>query len=295
MMLTWHCPARSLCAPLSRAQAPYKVKLGVLYSAMGLLGVLFGLTVVRLIIFTVLWVVTGRSLWLLPNLYSDDVPISHILSPLWAEDAPVAGKGGVAAAPPSLARRLAVAAGAAALVHALYRATPDGKGVVSNLKGANKSILEMLNLHEPPKSIGGGGGENATAAVSVAAPGGLGGLGGMGGMGGMGGGSAVPPTAATAAAQALQRGAAGPAGGAAAAAAREEALAEALRNLAPIPDDPDLEEEGPSAAKEAAKEEGEKEAHEAAQGGEGETKAPAAAHEAQEAHAAGEAETEAEL
>ncbi len=272
------------------AQAPYKVKLGVLYSAMGLLGVLFGLTVVRLIIFTVLWVVTGRSLWLLPNLYSDDVPISHILSPLWAEDVPPPGKGGVAPAPPSLARRLAVAAGAAALVHALYRATPDGKGVVSNLKGANKSILEMLNLHEPPKSIGGSGGENATAAVSVAAPGGLGGLGGLGGMGG---GSAVPPTAATAAAQALQRGTAGPAGGAAAAAAREEALAEALRNLAPIPDDPDLEEEGPPAAKEEAQEEGEKEAQQAAaQGEEADTEAPEAAEEVQ---AAGEAETEAEL
>jgi hypothetical protein len=267
------------------------VKLGVLYSAMGLLGVLFGITVVRLIIFTVLWVVTGRSLWLLPNLYSDDVPISHILSPLWAEDAPPPGK--AAATPPSLARRLAVAAGAAALVHALYRATPDGKGVVNNLKGANKSILEMLNLHEPPKSISGGGGDNATAAVSVA-PSSLGGLGGMGG----GSASAVPPTAATAAAQALQRGAAGPAG---VAAAREEALAEALRNLAPIPDDPDLEEEGPPAVATQEKAEGAEEGAADAEGAEGaaegaaEGEAAAAAPEAEEAQAAGEAETEAEL
>jgi hypothetical protein len=219
------------------------VKLGVLYSAMGLLGVLFFLTVARLIVFTALWVSLGRSVWLLPNLYSDDVPISGILSPFIAEDKPKAKAGDDpnAVTSPPLIKRLAVAAAAALLLHALYRATPDGKGVVSNLKGANKSILEMLNLHDGPKSIAGGGGENATAAAVHAGPG----LSASGA-------PVPPPTAATVAAAALQRGASGPTGLREREAAAKAAAEERLRNLAPIPEEEEVAEEGEGGAAAAA-------------------------------------------
>jgi hypothetical protein len=196
------------------------VKLGVLYSAMGLLSLLFVISVVRLVLFTLTWVATGRSVWLLPNLYSDDIPVSQILSPVWGEEKPRGD-----AQPPSLARRLLVAAGAAALCMTLYRAAPEGEGVVGNLKGANKSILEMLNLHEAPKSIGAGGPANGTAAATSPPP---------------------PLNAATAAAQALARGAAGPAG--VRPAAPEPLDASKLSNLAPIPEDEDEEEAAKAAA-----------------------------------------------
>ena len=248
------------------------MKLGVLYSAMGLLSLLFVISVVRLVLFTLTWVATGRSVWLLPNLYSDDIPVSQILSPVWGEEKPRGD-----AQPPSLARRLAVAAGAAALCLTLYRAAPEGEGVVGNLKGANKSILEMLNLHEAPKSIGAGGPANGTAAATAPPP---------------------PLNAATAAAQALARGAAGPAG--VRPAAPEPLDASKLSNLAPIPEDEDEEEAKAAAAAQAAKAAGAADA--AADVGHAEApehaaaEAPAAAPEHAE-HAAPEAaaETAAEL
>lgn len=235
--------------------APYKVKLGVLYSAMGLLILLFVVSVVRVLIFTAMWVATGRSIWLLPNLYSDDVPVSQILRPFLGEEE---RKGDA----PSLARRLLVAAGAGAMVLTLYRAAPEGEGVVGNLKGANKSILEMLNLHEAPRSLGAGAPpSNETAAAKQ-----------------------PPPTlnAATMVEQALKGGQAGPAG--VRAAAPEPLDASKLSNLAPIPEDED---EVAAAAVLAA-------AHAA---GEAEAEQPAAAEEAAAAPApaAAAAETAAEL
>jgi len=257
-------PAVLLCS-----QAPYKVKLGVLYSAMGLLSVLFVVSVVRVALFTALWVATGRSVWLLPNLYSDDVPIGRILSPLWGEDKPRGD-----AQPPSLARRLAVAAGAGALIYSLYRAAPEGEGVVGNLKGANKSILEMLNLHEAPKSIGAGGGSNSTAAAQAPPP---------------------PLNAATAAQQAVARGAAGPAG--VRPSATEPLDPSKLSNLAPIPEDEDEEEAAaaPEAAAPAAAAPHAAEAEAAPAEPQAEPPAEAAQQEAPQAEAEQAAETAAEL
>ena len=258
-------PAVLLCS-----QAPYKVKLGVLYSAMGLLSVLFVVSVVRVALFTALWVATGRSVWLLPNLYSDDVPIGRILSPLWGEDKPRGD-----AQPPSLARRLAVAAGAGALIYSLYRAAPEGEGVVGNLKGANKSILEMLNLHEAPKSIGAGGGSNSTAAAQAPPP---------------------PLNAATAAQQAVARGAAGPAG--VRPSATEPLDPSKLSNLAPIPEDEDEEEAAAQAAAAAPAVAAPEAAHAEAAPAEqqAEEAAPAAEQEAPQAEQAEQAaETAAEL
>jgi hypothetical protein len=249
--------------------APYKVKLAVLYGAMGLLGILFALSVLRLAIFTAIWVLTGRSIWLLPNLYSDDVPIGAILSPVWGEDKPKSGAG------PPLLRRLAVAGATAALVMALYRATPEGKGVVNNLKGANKSILEMLNLHEAPKSIGAGAGGGG-----VVMAGGAGGAAAGAGAGGAAAGATTlpPPNAATAAAQAVARGVAGPAG---TRQAEEELMKARLANVAPIPDDPDAEEALPAPPADAAAE------AQPAEAAAADAAADAAAEEAEAAAAAG--------
>ena len=240
------------------------MKLGVLYSAMGLLSLLFVVSVVRVALFTALWVATGRSVWLLPNLYSDDVPIGRILSPMWGEDKPRGD-----AQPPSLARRLAVAAGAGALIYSLYRAAPEGEGVVGNLKGANKSILEMLNLHEAPKSIGAGGAaSNSTAAATAPPP---------------------PLNAATAAQQAVARGAAGPAG---VRSTTEPLDASKLSNLAPIPEDEDEEEAAAQAAAAAHAEAAHAEAA-PAEAAPAEEAAPAAEQEVPQAEQA--AETAAEL
>ena len=236
--------------------APYLVKLGVLYTAMALLALLFFLSVLRLAIFIACWIALGRALWLLPNLYSDDVPITAILRPLWGEE-----KGKPGDATPGLAKRLSVCAVVLGTAYSLYCAAPDSEGLASNLKGANQSLLEMLNLHEAPKSIAATGNTTGVMAARPAMPSFLTGQ------------PPPPPTAATAAAAAIARGAAGPAG--VAKDPTEPLDAEKLANLAPIPEECELEDEceGPSAP--AAQEER----------GAGEAEAPAAEAAAAEAPA----------
>lgn len=45
----------------------------LVYFLMGLLGLLLGLISVRYVLFGIVWVITGHSFWLLPNLLSDEV------------------------------------------------------------------------------------------------------------------------------------------------------------------------------------------------------------------------------
>jgi hypothetical protein len=235
--------------------APYKVKLGVVYTAMGLLALLFALTVLRLVLFVLIWIPTGRSVWLLPNLYAEDIPITHILTPLIQETPkakPVAKRleasgTAAAAAPqteeeedgPSLVSRLQVALAVCLACYGAYLALPEGTGVVSTAVGTSNSILEMLNLHDAgAKRLSEGDGSSSGVAAWGAsgssdpsdlsnlkptlAP------------------QAPPMTAAeAAAAAALKGGRVGPAGVKSADAAL---TAEQLSRLAPIPEDEEDEE-----------------------------------------------------
>ena len=49
---------------------------------------MFVVSVVRVLVFIVIWIAAGRRVWLVPHLFSDEVPISHILSPWVEEDKP---------------------------------------------------------------------------------------------------------------------------------------------------------------------------------------------------------------
>ena len=246
--------------------APYKVKVGVVYTAMGLLALLFALTVLRLVLFVFIWIPTGRSVWLLPNLYAEDIPITHIFTPLIQETPkakPAAAKkleaaappGGAAGAPPpteeeeegpSLVSRLQVALAVCLASYAAYCALPEGTGVVSTAVGTSNSILEMLNLHDAgAKRLGNGsssGGSGLTAwgdnqPVNAS---------GLSNLKPTLAPQAPPMTAAeAAAAAALKGGRVGPAGVKPADAAL---TAEQLSRLAPIPEDEDVEGEEAAAA-----------------------------------------------
>ncbi|KAK3286715.1 hypothetical protein CYMTET_5743, partial [Cymbomonas tetramitiformis] len=52
--------------------SPHWLKLGVLYTCLTLLSLIFFIAVVRGIIFVIVWVVLGRHFWVLPNLFSDE-------------------------------------------------------------------------------------------------------------------------------------------------------------------------------------------------------------------------------
>jgi len=204
-------------------------------------------------------VALGRSIWLLPNLYSEEIPITQILTP-WVEETKPKG----AAQPPSLAARLAVALTVALTCVGLYRTVPEGTGVVSSMSSVNKGVLEMLNLHEgAAKSIGPGG--NATGLV--------------------GSPTVVTSAEQAAAAAAIKAGRAGPAG---VPAQPVELTPEQIELLAPIPEDEEAAAEGGEGA--------EGEAGQAAAGGEAAGAEEAGVEEtAAAAEAAAAAESAAEL
>ncbi|KAJ3075266.1 Translocation protein S62 [Podochytrium sp. JEL0797] len=74
---------------------PSFMRQGVYYLslvALGLLGVFFAIAIVRLIIWVVLKVGTGRGGWLFPNLFAD-VGVIESFIPTWEWDEPKGGKG----------------------------------------------------------------------------------------------------------------------------------------------------------------------------------------------------------
>ncbi|RKP03786.1 hypothetical protein CXG81DRAFT_9079 [Caulochytrium protostelioides] len=79
---------------------PASLRLGVYYLSLGLLGVIglfFLLTIVRLIIYLALLLVTGQHGWLFPNLFAD-VGIVDSFIPTWGWDVPSAKKSRAAGA-----------------------------------------------------------------------------------------------------------------------------------------------------------------------------------------------------
>lgn len=65
---------------------PIKMRIGVWYLSMGMLGVLgafFGLAIIRLIIFCVSWAASPRTFWLFPNLF-EDVGFFDSFKPVYA-------------------------------------------------------------------------------------------------------------------------------------------------------------------------------------------------------------------
>lgn len=199
--------------------APYKVKLGVVHTSMALLAVILLLSVVRLALFASVWLLLGRYVWLLPNLYSEEVPLLQLLTPWVAETK-------VEKAPPLVSRAF-FALLASVATGFIYNNLPEGAGgsagIVGIAKGTEQSILEMLNLHNG--GLGRLGDVNASSAAGlvVSSPGGGAGL-------GIGSGPLRSSAASAAAAAVLARGAAGPAG----VEAEAEALSpEKIASLAP--------------------------------------------------------------
>lgn len=53
--------------------APWWARITVVYALMGLLVLLLGIMVVRYTVFALIWVATGSTFWLFPNVMSDKV------------------------------------------------------------------------------------------------------------------------------------------------------------------------------------------------------------------------------
>ncbi|KAI7845608.1 hypothetical protein COHA_000894 [Chlorella ohadii] len=73
--------------------APNWAKVGVFYLTAGLLALIMGVLALRGALALATWLVSGRALWLLPNVMSEELPISQIFKPLVAVSRPEEGKG----------------------------------------------------------------------------------------------------------------------------------------------------------------------------------------------------------
>jgi len=165
--------------------APHPVRLAVLYLLLALLGLIVGTVAIRGLVFSLVWILTGRALWLLPNLLSEDVPISQVLRPLVSLEPPSKA---AAATPRQRALRLAARVGAAALVLGagalLARHGPSGGELRKAAGEANDALLAYMEtmaggatkrLHNgtddsaaAPGAAGGGGGKKAAAGGNKA-------------------------------------------------------------------------------------------------------------------------------
>ena len=75
---------------------PESLRLGVWYlsvGVLGLLGVFFGIAIIRLILYIITIVILPRGIWIFPNLF-EDVGIIDSFIPFWAWDEPAAKKSG---------------------------------------------------------------------------------------------------------------------------------------------------------------------------------------------------------
>ena len=150
--------------------SPVWFKKAILYTCLSILGTFFVIFVVRAIVFAIVWIVFGRHFWILPNISSDEIPIDEIFSPMYAFDDLDPRTGEVVGQIPTLKRLLA--AGTAGLMLAgLYRIAPEKGSAIKSINRAHGSILDLFDLYDTPKSIGGeaaSGGETPPAAAADA-------------------------------------------------------------------------------------------------------------------------------
>jgi hypothetical protein len=123
--------------------APHPVRLAVLYLLLALLTVIVGTITVRAIVFSAVWILTGYSLWLLPNLLSEEVPLSQVLKPYVTLKAPKATsdarKKGL-----RVAARVGAGAAVLALGALLARHGPSGGELRKAAGEANDALLAYM-------------------------------------------------------------------------------------------------------------------------------------------------------
>lgn len=137
--------------------APSWIKIGVVYLLSGVLGVMIGSLVVRGFIALTSFIFTGNTVWILPNVLDDNIPVSQLFKPLISIEEPDIET------PKALAKhwltRLAVAASVGAITYILYTRSPGQEAVKRNAFKYRDELFEFLNVHNTRNMIAG---ENKT-------------------------------------------------------------------------------------------------------------------------------------
>lgn len=118
--------------------APYKLRLWVVFGLMGLLGAMLSIIAVRYVLYLAIWITTGWSLWLFPNMMDDKLPINEAFRPVISFNKNPGSKSQYLA-------RLGVLVVSALTLYALYSYSPDKDTVRASVKEAHDSILSYLD------------------------------------------------------------------------------------------------------------------------------------------------------
>ncbi|RMZ57486.1 hypothetical protein APUTEX25_003729, partial [Auxenochlorella protothecoides] len=124
--------------------APYGIKVTVFYLASGLLTVILGTLVLRLFVAATSWILTGKTLWLLPNVLSEEVPLSGLLKPLVSVQQPDEDK----AWANSWLARLSVGVSLASLIFVLYTHSPPKGTVTAEASRYRDELFDLFNIRK---------------------------------------------------------------------------------------------------------------------------------------------------
>lgn len=142
--------------------APNWAKVGVFYLTAGLLALILGVLALRGVLALATWLVSGRTVWLLPNVMSEELPISQIFKPLVSVTRPEEGKGSKWGNHPLTRAAVGVAVGA--LLFVLYRHSPDSAAIKKETSRYRDDLMDWLGVQrEGYQRLSG----NTTAEVPV--------------------------------------------------------------------------------------------------------------------------------
>mmetsp|Transcript_2710 Transcript_2710/g.8015 ORF Transcript_2710/g.8015 Transcript_2710/m.8015 type:complete len:447 (+) Transcript_2710:188-1528(+) len=143
--------------------APYKIKIAVVYISVTLLGVLFGLILLRAVVAGITWAAAGRCIWLLPNMLSETVGIDEAFWPLWElEEVDESWRWYSS----HVAYRAAFALTTGVTLYGLAQVGPGTGELTAGAKATHDQILEWFNLQESQFQRLGNGTGNGTSVTS---------------------------------------------------------------------------------------------------------------------------------
>mmetsp|Transcript_28438 Transcript_28438/g.62577 ORF Transcript_28438/g.62577 Transcript_28438/m.62577 type:complete len:308 (+) Transcript_28438:149-1072(+) len=135
--------------------APWWMRMAFVYTLMALLMVLLGLIGTRYLLFGAVWIISGYSFWLFPNMMSDEVSVLDAFKPIISFEAPGRGKS-------AWKQRLATGAILGVVMYMLYTHSPDVDLLKEEARKAHESLVDYLDLAGRHKSFLAGDTVNGT-------------------------------------------------------------------------------------------------------------------------------------
>lgn len=123
--------------------APNWAKVAVFYLSSGLLILILGLLLLRGTLAAVTWIVSGRTLWLLPNLLSEELPITQIFKPLLSVQHPAENASKWSSHPLT---RVAVGAALGGFLYVLYSHSPNAASIGNEATRYRDDLMDWLGV-----------------------------------------------------------------------------------------------------------------------------------------------------